>query len=137
MSEFFEIVRDNISRATDQLLNRTTGTMHLRVLLQPIMVSILSIKAGLNDAKLGHPPYFFSALIHKEERNRLLKTGWKAIGKVIIAAIVLDIIYQLIVFHTVYLLQTLIVAIFLAVIPYLFIRGTVTRIAHFMNAKNK
>jgi hypothetical protein len=130
MNDFFEIVKDNLSRAIDQLLGRANGTMHLRLLLQPLMVTILSVKAGLKDAKLGHPPYFIGALFSKEERKRLLKTGWKAIGKVIIAAILLDVIYQLIVFHTVYFVQTLIVAIFLAVVPYLIIRGAVTRIAH-------
>jgi hypothetical protein len=112
--------------------------MHLRLLLQPIMVTILSVKAGLKDAKLGHPPYFIGALLHKEERKRLLKTGWKAIGKVIVVAIVLDVVYQLIVFHTVYIVQTLIVAIFLAVIPYIIIRGAVTRIGHeFYKKKSK
>ena len=50
-------------------------------------------------------------------------------GEVFIAAIVLDLTYELIVYRWVYPGQALIVAEVLAFIPYLLIRGPVTRIA--------
>ena len=50
-------------------------------------------------------------------------------GKVFIVAIILDLTYEVIVYRWVYPGQALIVAAVLAFIPYLLIRGPVTRIA--------
>ncbi len=47
----------------------------------------------------------------------------------IILAIVLDVIYQIIEIHFVYPGEAIIVAFVLAVLPYLILRGLVTRIA--------
>jgi hypothetical protein len=59
----------------------------------------------------------------------LLHEGWQHVGKVFILAIVLDSIYQLIVHRGVYVLELLITATVLAVIPYVLIRGPINRIA--------
>jgi hypothetical protein len=60
----------------------------------------------------------------------LLRHGWKAIGRVFVLAILMDVIYQLIVVRWIYPLELIIVAISLAVIPYLLIRGPVNRLAN-------
>jgi lauroyl/myristoyl acyltransferase len=44
-------------------------------------------------------------------------------------AILLDVLYQVIVFRWVYPLESVVVAIILAFLPYLFLRGLVNRIA--------
>ena len=62
-------------------------------------------------------------------RRDLLREGWADVGKVFIAATVLDLIYELFVYRWVYPGQALIMAAVLAFIPYLLIRGPVTRIA--------
>ena len=59
----------------------------------------------------------------------MLKDGWKSVGRVFILAIVMDAIYQFIVWHTFYPGSALIVAVILAIIPYLLIRGPVSRVA--------
>jgi hypothetical protein len=59
----------------------------------------------------------------------MLKDGWKSVGKVFILAVVLDIVYQIIVRRFVYPGETIIVAFILAIVPYLILRGLVTRIA--------
>jgi hypothetical protein len=64
-----------------------------------------------------------------KERAELIKDGWKSVGKVFILAIVLDVIYQIIELHFVYVGEAIIVAIILAILPYLILRGIVTRIA--------
>jgi hypothetical protein len=51
------------------------------------------------------------------------------VGKVFILAVVLDSIYQLIVHRGVYVLELLITATVLAIIPYVLVRGPVNRIA--------
>ena len=59
----------------------------------------------------------------------MLRLAWKDVGKVFCAALVLDLIYELIVWHRVYPTQAILVAVVLAIVPYLLVRGPVTRIA--------
>ena len=59
----------------------------------------------------------------------MLRDGWKSIGKVFCLAMLLDVIYQLVVFHRLYPLELVTVPFVLAIIPYLLVRGPVTRIA--------
>ncbi len=54
--------------------------------------------------------------------------AWNDIGKIFVTAWVLDVIYQVILFSRIRPGQTLIVAIFLAIIPYLIVRGLTNRI---------
>jgi len=59
----------------------------------------------------------------------MIKDGWKSISRVFILAIVLDVVYQIIVLHFVYPGEAIIVAFVLAIVPYLIVRGLVTRLA--------
>jgi hypothetical protein len=117
------------TRVVDQLMARVSGPMHFRLYLQPIMAAVFAIIAGLKDARLGRPPYFWSLVTHPAERKEMLKDGWKSVGRVFILALVLDAIYQAWVLHFFYLGEAIIVAIVLAILPYLILRGIVTRIA--------
>ena len=49
----------------------------------------------------------------------MLRDGWKSVGKVFILAMVLDVIYQLIELRRVYPGEVILVAIVLAILPYL------------------
>ncbi len=116
-------------RFVEQLGDRTTGPMKFRFYLQPAMAIFFAVREGLRDAKAGKPPYFWSLLSDKGHRVDLLKDGWKSVGKIFLIAVALDVIYQLVVLKFFYPLETLVVAFFLAILPYLAIRGLVTRIA--------
>lgn len=59
----------------------------------------------------------------------MLRDGWKAVGKVFVIAVIIDLVYQLIVFRWFYPVEALLVAAILAFVPYLLIRGPVNRIA--------
>lgn len=59
----------------------------------------------------------------------MLRDGWKSVGKVFLFALLLDAVYQIIVLHFVYPGEAIIVAFVLAILPYLILRGLVTRIA--------
>ena len=53
MSEIQEI----LTRFWDQLIARPSGPLAFRLILQPIMVTILAILDGLKDARVGRSPY--------------------------------------------------------------------------------
>jgi hypothetical protein len=57
------------------------------------------------------------------ERRQLIRDGVKDVMRVFVFAILLDVIYQVIVFRWVYPLQSLVVAALLAFVPYVLIRA--------------
>ena len=118
-----------IARVAHNLVERVTGPMHFRLLLQPAMATFFAIRDGLKDARECKPPYFWGLFTDKGERESMVKNGWKSVGKVFLLAIVLDVVYQLIEHRwTVYPGEAVLVAIILAIVPYLLIRGPVNRI---------
>ena len=64
-----------------------------------------------------------------------MRSGWKDVGKVFLLAIVLDVVYQFIVARFVYPGEALLVALLLAIVPYLVVRGLATRIARSAGVK--
>lgn len=122
-------MRDLLVRGWMNLFDRVGGPMTFRIILQPAMATLLAVLAGLRDAREGRPPYLWTVLTDPLQRADLLREGWKAVGRVFLLAIIMDIIYQLIVERWIYPLELLIVAIVLAVVPYLLVRGPVNRIA--------
>jgi hypothetical protein len=116
-------------RVATQLLARVSGPMKFRLVLQPCMAAFFAIRAGLADAKAGKSPYFWGLLTDHGQRFEMLKDGWKSVGRVFLLALALDAVYQVIVIHFVYPGEMIIVAIILAIVPYLILRGLVTRIA--------
>jgi hypothetical protein len=58
----------------------------------------------------------------------MLRNLWKLVGKVFIVAIVLDVVYQLILLHWIYPVETLIVATILALVPCMVVRAIGNRI---------
>jgi hypothetical protein len=122
-------IDDMWTRVGDQLLARVSGPMKFRLVLQPLMASFFAIRSGLADAKAGKPPYFWGLLSSSSHRAAMIKDGWKSVGKVFVLAIVLDVVYQIIVYRFVYPGEAIIVALLLAIVPYLILRGPVNRLA--------
>jgi len=122
-------------RVGTNLIARVSGPMKFRLVLQPAMASIFAIRSGLADAKAGKAPYFWCLLSDPSQRVDMLKDGWKSIGKVFVLAIVLDVVYQIIELRFVYPGEAIIVAFVLAILPYLILRGFVTRVARPKNAE--
>ena len=120
---------DMWTRVGEQQMARVSGPMHFRLVLQPGMATIFAVISGLKDARMAKPPYFWSLLNDPSHRKEMLKDGWHGVGRVFILAVVLDAIYQAYVLHFFYVGEAIIVAIVLAIAPYLILRGIVTRLA--------
>jgi len=125
MEEYF-------SRLWDDLIGRIGGPMAFRLLLQPAMAMIFAIRDGLKDAREGRPAYFYSLFAEPENRRSRLREGFKAVARVFVFAIIMDLIYQVTVLRWFYPLQALIVAFVLAFLPYILLRGPANRIARFL-----
>ena len=121
---------DNIVTQTwHEIAARPEGPMAFRFYLQPAMALVFAIRDGFKDARSGRPAYFWSLLADPAHRRERLRDGWKSVGRIFILAMAMDVIYQLLVLHGIHPLQTLVVAVLLAIVPYVALRGPVNRIA--------
>jgi len=115
----------------DGLLSRIDGPMSFRLLLQPVMAIIFAYRDGMADARANRPPYFWALFSDPAHRGEMLRSGWKSIGKVFLLAVVLDFVFQYLVFHDFRPLGALVVGLTLAVLPYLVLRGPVRRLMRY------
>ena len=110
------------------MFERLTGPLNLRLVLQPCIAAIFGYLDGSKDAKAGAPPYFWSVTnVPQEERRALIKHGWARIGKVFIIAFVLDCVFQYLTTGNIAIFGSILIAMILAILPYLFLRGAVNR----------
>jgi hypothetical protein len=102
--------------------------MRFRFILQPAVAAYFAIRPGLADAAAGRGLFFWSLFGDRARRRQLLREAWTDIGKVFIAAVVIDVIGQLLVEHRIHPLRSVLVAVVLAVLPYIVFRGLLNRL---------
>lgn len=118
-----------LTRVIENLIGRLSGPMKFRLIIQPLVAAFFAVRDGLKDAREGRPPLFRAILSHQDHRSDMLRDAWKSVGKIFIIAIIIDMVEQFIVLRGIYPGEALLVALILAFIPYLLIRGPVNRIA--------
>lgn len=126
---------DYLSRVWDEIAARPDGPMAFRFYLQPVMSMIYAVVSGLKDAREHKPPYFWDLFTEPTRRAELIRDGWKSVRNVFILAIVMDVIYQIIVLKGLRPVEGLLVAVALAILPYLVVRGPVNRLARMFEKK--
>ena len=130
-------MEDILTRIFGNLVDRVSGPMKFRLVLQPLMAVIFAIRDGRKDAREGRPPYFWALFTEPDNRRDMLKHGWKATGKVFVIAIIIDAVYQYTELSWFYPGEALLVAAILAFVPYLLIRGPVNRLMRRKSKKEK
>jgi hypothetical protein len=118
---------ENMERIARSILTRASGPLAFRFILQPVMAAVLAIRDGLHDAKRGRSPFFWTILSNPDERWARLRDGLNATAKILLLGLLMDTIYQILVFRTFYPYEALIISVLLAFVPYLLIRGLVSR----------
>jgi len=118
----------------DGLMARINGPMGMRLIIQPLVALFFAFRDGRRDAQEDRSPYFWALFTEPGHRREMLEGGWQSIGKVFIIAIVLDLVFQYLVFDRFRPVGALLTGIVLAIIPYLLLRGPVNR---FMRSKAK
>lgn len=121
--------QDVFGRIWTSLGVRVTGPLSFRFLLQPAMTAIAATHDGIKDARTGRSPYFWTVLTNPAERAGRLREGLKATSRIIVLALVMDAAFQVLVLKTFHLGEALVIAMTLAFLPYLLIRGPVARAA--------
>jgi hypothetical protein len=128
---FSEDVRD---RVWHDLLERPSHLFRFRFILQPVMAGIAALHDGLADARSGRAPYLWALVTRSSRWLGLLEEGVISTARVLLLGLVMDTVYQFIVLKTFYPAEAAIVAIALAFVPYLLLRGPIARFALYRSA---
>jgi hypothetical protein len=103
--------------------------MSFSFILQPTMAVIAALSDRVNDARLGRSAYFWSIVRGVESRSARLREGIISTARIMILGVIMDTVYQWRVLHTLYPDQAAAVALLLAFVPYLLLRGPIERVA--------
>jgi len=114
---------------TEGLEARMSGPGKFRFILQPVMSIGLGIRDGIADAKQGNPPYFIRILFKSENKLIALKSGLKNAAFPLGLGVVLDLIFQWLIFHFLYVIPALLAGTILVALPYSLARGLSNRVA--------
>ena len=60
--------RDVLLRIWHDVVERPSGPMAFRFVLQPIMAALMALRDGIVDARTGRSPYFWTVLTDATER---------------------------------------------------------------------
>jgi hypothetical protein len=126
------ITYENFDRLWRDLLDRPGGPMTFRFILQPAMAIVAALRDGVHDARIGRRPYLWALMrgVRSDEgRVGRLWEGIVSTARILILGIVMDTIYQWVEFKTFYPVQAAVIAILLAFVPYLLLRGPIERLA--------
>lgn len=135
---WYGVSAESLGRLWRDVLDRPGGPMTFRFILQPGMAIIAASRDGIHDARIRRTPYFWGLLhgVHDPGgRSGRLWEGIVSTARIIILGVVMDALYQWVVFKTFYPVQAAVIAILLAFVPYLLLRGPFKRLArHWVRA---
>jgi hypothetical protein len=129
----------DFDRLWKDILARPGGPMTFRFILQPAMAAAMALRDGVSDASLGRRPFLWALIrgVHGPEgRAGRLWEGVVSTARIVILGVVMDVIYQGLELKTFYPAQAAVIAILLAFVPYLALRGPFHRLARHWVAKS-
>jgi hypothetical protein len=120
-----------LMREWDMLIGREHGPLAFRIVIQPIVAAFLAIRSGVRDARAGRPAYGWTVVTTTDSvhRRELIRKGWTDVGRLFVAAVVIDLVYEIVVLRWIYPGQALIIAATLALPTYFLVRGLANRLA--------
>jgi hypothetical protein len=120
-----------LTREWDMLIGREHGPLAFRIVIQPIVAAFLAIRSGVRDARAGRPAYGWTVVTTTDSvhRRELIRKGWTDVGRLFVAAVVIDLVYEIVVLRWIYPGQALIIAATLALPTYFLVRGLANRLA--------
>jgi hypothetical protein len=94
-----------------------------------LIATFLGIRSGVADARSGRPPYLYGVLFNSKLRSELLKSGFSTVVNLVLMGVLLDSIFQWLIFGTSYPGAALVVGPVLIVTPYSVARALANRCA--------
>jgi hypothetical protein len=129
---WYGISAESFARLWRDILGEPGGPMTFRFILQPAMAAAMALRDGVNDVRLGRRPYLWALLrgdSGTEGRSGRLWEGIVSTARILILGIVMDAIYQWLALKRFYPGEAAVIAILLAFVPYVLLRGPMERVA--------
>jgi hypothetical protein len=118
-----------LARIWQNILDRPGGPFVFRFVLQPIMATVAALRDGISDARTGRAPFLWTVLTDPSQRRGRLDEALIATSRIVLLGLAIDTVYQVIEFKAFHPAEALSIALLLAFVPYVLLRGLVTRIA--------
>jgi len=119
----------------DELPRRFTGPGSFRFVLQSMLSILLGVRGGLADAREGNSPYLIGLFFNAGRRRELLRSGLATIRNLLAAGIILDVVFQLVIYHSVHPGAALLIGPIFICAPYALSRAVTTRLVQWMERK--
>jgi len=126
---WYGVSADVFRRVWLNMVDRPGGPMTFRFILQPVMATVAAVLDGIKDARTGRSAYLWTMFTNPETIGARLSEGVIATSRIILLGIGMDVIYQLMLFGALHPGEAAIIAILLAFVPYVLLRGPASRIA--------
>ena len=111
-----------LERIWHNMIGRTGGPMTFRFILQPVMATIAACLGGVKDA-------LWTVVNVPAKRAIRLNEAMIATARIILLGLIMDTIYQFIEFKQFHPAEAVIIALLLAFLPYVLVRGLTARVA--------
>jgi hypothetical protein len=108
---------------------RLAGPGRFRFVLQPLVASLIGVRAGLADARAGRSPYLWSLVFARGERRELMRAGCASVVNLLLMGILLDCVFQWVILGASHPGAALVVGPTLIVAPYSLSRALTARLA--------
>jgi hypothetical protein len=93
------------------------------------MAAGVALHDGVKDARAGRSAFLWAMMLGIEARGELLWEAIRSTARMVILAAVMDGVYQWLVLDTFYPREAVAIALLLAFMPYLLLRGPIERVA--------
>lgn len=128
---------ETIGRVWQNLIDRPGGPMVFRFFLQPTMAAVAALIDGRRDARLGRPPMLAAVLRDPAQWSARLDEAVVATARIMLLGLAMDAIYQFIEFKAFHPVEAVVITLVLAFLPYVLLRGLVTRVARRLEAARR
>ena len=123
------------SQFLEELPQRFSGSGRLRFILQPLIAILLGVRGGMTDARVGNPPYLFGLFFAAGQRRELLRSAGEAISILLAMGIILDVVFQLVLYREVHPGAALLIGPILICTPYAITRALTNRLTRSLGRK--
>jgi hypothetical protein len=117
----------------EDMPKRFTGPGRFRFFLQPVVATVLGIRSGFADARAGRPPYLYGLLFHRSLRRQLARSGFESVANLLLLGILLDSVFQWLIYGVSHIGAALVVGPTLIIAPYTMARGLSNRLVRMRN----
>jgi hypothetical protein len=107
---------------------RLVGPGRFRFLLQPLIATVLGIRAGRADARAARPAYLWGLLFEPSLRRELLSSGFRSVANLVLMGILMDSVFQWLILGASYPGAALVVGPTLIATPYASARALTNRL---------